>query len=81
MRGIFGDKTQMKNAIEAKIKTLAGMIDTGCSSVEALQYTQAILNLAHAKATLNACAHMDAPFIPEKPVIPPPRPTPGMEVG
>lgn len=43
----FGDKTQMETEIEKAIKALMEKSKYTCSSVEAMQFAQAALNLAH----------------------------------
>jgi len=42
----------MKNETEVAIKTLTEMITSKTTPDEALKYTQAVLNLTHAEATL-----------------------------
>lgn len=43
----------MKDAIEAAVKALAGKVDKDTGHDEALKYTQSVLNLTHALATLH----------------------------
>lgn len=42
----------MNEKIEAAIKTLADKAEKSVNTDEALKYSQAVLNLAHARATL-----------------------------
>ena len=48
----------MKTEIEAAINLLAGKITGDIKADDALKYTQAALNLAHVKATLEGAKHL-----------------------
>ena len=43
----------MKDAIEKAVKTLAGKADSSETHDEAMKYSQSVLNLTHALATID----------------------------